>query len=896
MKKKFLILISIAAVAVILLLSVVAYKFFGDTTDSTERESGAETTDVNKGMFDGTYTEGLIFLRDRDTYDYIIVDYVGKQTEVVIPTEYNGSKVSMIAEKAFFDSDIESVQIPDSVTVIASNAFLNSKSLKSVYIGEKASRLEKIGKKAFSGCNLLEAIYFIGNEELWCNVELGENWDQNAGSLNQAGRYELFIMDRGYVIEDTTETVTETAEETNTYTDTETATFADDTTDNTANDTEEDSTVSEEIDDVTDSDLEHFEKYIDKSSGYYASALPFGAAVDFINGYGKSDQGLNSYDKRAGLESGPVVITLNDSTAFGTYRVCFAGWSVIEGGFEKYVWSADGGKTWYDAELYASKAFTDADKDIIKAANSLAKKNMSKYGAASVFYGSPGRVSGVSANLKAYAGEKVNVTFAMVPKNEPDKLTVVLHVKGVAVPSKAIKDDTPFDAYFGADYFADKVDISNNKKTVANDGSYVKYTRAGSSVDGYHVFIDSDSGDTVNGKYLIMKYRTDHMWICDFWANSHDSSHDGGCAQYHENLTTDGKWHILIIDLEEAFEKENSFGNIVKYVDKNEYGEYELRYLRIDVVNSVADEGYMDIAYVALCEDLKSAREYFSDEDKALCPHPVSDGPAYVEGQGYVTICAACGEQIGAVQFNAFYTGEDLKNIPHNWSDFKERVGDDKSWWISARSSVSGERYLTVPVENVKGRYIVIKYRASVKSQNNIQIFTNTITDSPSLKYQLTDYGGYPLYKAYYLNEYSTGSNDKYLNSKGQPVADKSEAEIIPTRIPDGSDFYNDVELIIDEKTGEPIPYEESVELTGRIPINSNTGDEWQIVTVDLDELIGERYVYDYGENSGFVDAYDPNDYIQYLRLDIVNEASYEVGDYIDIAYIGICDNVDFVN
>ena len=47
--------------------------------------------------------------------------------------------------------------------------------------------------------------------------------------------------------------------------------------------------------------------------------------------------------------------------------------------------------------------------------------------------GAGANVSGYAADLSEYVGQKVNVTFAAVPKADPDSLCLILHVTDITV-------------------------------------------------------------------------------------------------------------------------------------------------------------------------------------------------------------------------------------------------------------------------------------------------------------------------------------------------------------------------------------------------------------------------------------------------------------------------------
>lgn len=104
----------------------------------------------------GNETDGLVYELSADGTYYIVDDYTGTATEVVIPLVYEGLPVKEIGVNAFFScKSIISIEIPNSITTISYGAFRDCENLKNVTIPDS---VVTIGRSAFQGCVSLTSI------------------------------------------------------------------------------------------------------------------------------------------------------------------------------------------------------------------------------------------------------------------------------------------------------------------------------------------------------------------------------------------------------------------------------------------------------------------------------------------------------------------------------------------------------------------------------------------------------------------------------------------------------------------------------------------------------------------------------------------------------------------
>lgn len=182
--------------------------------------------------------------------------------------------------------------------------------------------------------------------------------------------------------------------------------------------------------------------YIDPESGYSESTLNHATMIDMING--QNETGIGTYSYRGGNSLAGIDTFMFNNTTFDGGILVFSGWTVIEGGVEKFVWSADNGKTWNDCTMFQATGRGDGKEahfNAVKTATGVAIIDTENSGKGSLYHGeinestAKARARGVACDLSAYVGNTVNVVFAAVPKAEADqkKLSLIAYVKGVEV-------------------------------------------------------------------------------------------------------------------------------------------------------------------------------------------------------------------------------------------------------------------------------------------------------------------------------------------------------------------------------------------------------------------------------------------------------------------------------
>lgn len=118
------------------------------------------------------------------TYDYVILkdgsimitgisEVAGELTELLLPSEIDGKKVTAIADKSFYlEMQVARAVIPEGVTYIGSEAFYGCVRLEMLSL---PTTVAVIREGAFAFCDYLNGVSYSGTHEAWKSVKVGSN-------------------------------------------------------------------------------------------------------------------------------------------------------------------------------------------------------------------------------------------------------------------------------------------------------------------------------------------------------------------------------------------------------------------------------------------------------------------------------------------------------------------------------------------------------------------------------------------------------------------------------------------------------------------------------------------------------------------------------------------------
>ena len=186
--------------------------------------------------------------------------------------------------------------------------------------------------------------------------------------------------------------------------------------------------------------------------------------------------------------------------------------------------------------------------------------------------------------------------------------SLCFEVMGNAVSNK-------IDKYMPAEQLSDRRSM-NGTLTVSygtdNDGTaYARISAIDASVNGWvawNPIIENGANTYLSGRYLVMKIRVNDNGLGQTYHKLYVSSQRPSLMNETQGLTfkatEDAQWHVSVIDL--AARVGNSSGT--DFVDNGD-GTYTIKYLSLRPFNEHqktegVENATMDIAYIALCDDL----------------------------------------------------------------------------------------------------------------------------------------------------------------------------------------------------------------------------------------------------------------------------------------------------
>ena len=292
----------------------------------------------------------------------------------------------------------------------------------------------------------------------------------------------------------------------------------------------------------------------------------------------------------------------------------------------------------------------------------------------------------------------------------------------VAVDIKAEPDQSKFNIYVDANTLKQIVDYNLlgitlssgvGKSEIHNDTGvpYLRIYGDGTSSEAFARLRNIEGKPT--GKYLVFAYRlptTNVETYTDLqvFATTDGESITGSGDMFYMTAEKDGKWHVGVIDIEEAIKSSKwvADGSSSCKFNPSSDGTYTISRLRLDWFNKVTSvDSYIDVAYVGICDSLENAisadqnytgKEFNADYFvKALSSKAVEGN---YNGMSYATITntvQASGEQAlylyslsenseAAMLGSNRYVGVMYRNAPGQYGEFHSNSSHnltDSRWY-----------------------------------------------------------------------------------------------------------------------------------------------------------------------------------------------------------------------
>lgn len=199
-----------------------------------------------------------------------------------------------------------------------------------------------------------------------------------------------------------------------------------------------------------------------------------------------------------------------------------------------------------------------------------------------------------SLNLKEATDTSISIVDDLLGKLTDGELDIATRDdKGNVTDTLSVNKNSSIENCDG--YFT-RIVVGNGAEVTKDDGSIAH--------DRYVGFVLG--GETVTGKYMVIRYRTDatpRKIDFEVFATVGENTISGfdnpekECGGLAYGVVSDGKWHTLVIDLAKISADVKAAGDEVKLND-----------VRIDLFDCFNTGDVIDIAYIGFCEDINAFR------------------------------------------------------------------------------------------------------------------------------------------------------------------------------------------------------------------------------------------------------------------------------------------------
>ena len=226
------------------------------------------------------------------------------------------------------------------------------------------------------------------------------------------------------------------------------------------------------------------------------------------------------------------------------------------------------------------------------------------------------------AALMINEGTKIIVPYALY--GEWITATNWAKYKDYIVTSKSKPDQSKFNIYVDAntlhkivnfEFLGQRAGVGVGKNEVLYDYNvpFLRIYGDGSSDEAWAIVPNIE--DKTSGKYLVFAYRlpttnTETYTNIQVFATTGGADITGQGDMFYMTAEKDGKWHVGVIDIEEAIKSSPwvaNGSNSCKF-NPNSDGTYTISRLRLDWFNKKTSvDSYIDVAYVGICDTLEKA-------------------------------------------------------------------------------------------------------------------------------------------------------------------------------------------------------------------------------------------------------------------------------------------------